>query len=350
MAVNTASKRDDIALQALDSVGEKCGTLNFKSWRTLVRKICHQNQQLKDMLLKLITETEEFLRHDFKDHLHDDEDQKETVCSHSMSYAFNTKPCAGSEHLLEQRNRVFTRNCTQCMLPQKLLTSTRRAINQLLVSNQDNEEQCRVCELSLHESGLHTETRKTLHQFVDRREDQLHTLIGHLIRSKHESKAIEKILEGLKANQIAIFEDFKMKLLAFFYRESQASFFGKRGMSWLGFLIVRRKTPTEIAALKDSVTEYVSVFYDVIADDAKEDGESLLNTTKSVLIDYKSRPENSHVTEGIEVSDGAGCFSGSDFFVALACMGLWTGIFIIMHCISEAGQGKTRVDTHFAVR
>ena len=42
-AVNTASKQDDRALSALDSVGEKCGTQNFVAFRKLISVICKNN-------------------------------------------------------------------------------------------------------------------------------------------------------------------------------------------------------------------------------------------------------------------------------------------------------------------
>jgi hypothetical protein len=190
---------------------------------------------------------------------------------------------------------------------------------------------------------------KSLHRFLDRREDQMLTLLTHLIRSKHEDSTFDRITAQLLDDEVFLILDYKMKLLPMFYRESQASFFGKRGITWLGFLLIRKKTAAEVEASRGSLTDYVLVFYDVISDDGKEDGESVINCVASVLKNYKSGEGNEHINKCIVGSDGAAYFSGSDLFIAFASMGLWTGIKIIMHVVSEAGQGKSRVDNHFAV-
>ena len=343
--INIASKKDDVALHALDSVGEKCGTQNFKAWRKLVRVVCGNNRSLCSALTTLVTSTEDFLRHEFKDHLNKDEENTEEVCNHSMSYAFNN-----SEGEVDQDERIFPKTCQKCMLPQLLVESTRCAINELLESDKTNYLQCRECVLSLKEIGLHNETRKSLHLFLDKREDQMLTLITHLIRSKHEDPTFDKITAELKDDEVFLIFDYKMKLLPMYHRESQASFFGKRGITWLGFLLVRKKTRAEMqSSSNDSKTKYVTVFYDIISDDGKEDGESVINILTSVLKDYKNKQENSHIGKCSIGSDGAGYFSGSDLFIACASMGKWTGIYVTMHVVSEAGQGKSRVDNHFAV-
>jgi hypothetical protein len=56
------------------------------------------------------------------------------------------------------------------------------------------------------------------------------------IRAEAEFDAVE--LDGLKDDEALIITDYKMKILACFYRENQARFFGKRGCSLLGFLIL----------------------------------------------------------------------------------------------------------------
>ena len=65
------------------------------------------------------------------------------------------------------------------------------------------------------------------------------------IRAEAEFDALE--LEGLGDDEALIITDYKMKILACFFRENQARFFGKRGCSLLGFLILvnRRGCPGE---------------------------------------------------------------------------------------------------------
>jgi len=216
IAVNTASKMDDKALNALDSVGEKCGTQNFIAWRKLISVVCKNNVDLCSTLTSVATRTEEFLRNDFKDHLNADEERTDEVCNHSMSYAFNVPNAEGG---FDQDERDFTKTCEKCMLPQLLVESTRLAINQLLEINRGDYLSCRECVLSLKDGGLHKETRKSLHRFLDRREDQMLTLLTHLIRSKHEDSTFDRITAQLLDDEVFLILDYKMKLLPMFYRE-----------------------------------------------------------------------------------------------------------------------------------
>ena len=63
---------------------------------------------------------------------------------------------------------------------------------------------------------------------------------------------------------------------------------------------MRKKTPKELSeSPPESTTNYVTVFYDIISDDGKEDGESVINIVASVLKNYKSCEANSHIDGGI---------------------------------------------------
>ena len=57
---------------------------------------------------------------------------------------------------------------------------------------------------------------------------------------------------------------------------------------------------------------------------------------------------NPNITEAILMTDGAGCYSGAYLFAFLPLLYRMTGVKIIRHYISEAGQGKTMLDTHFS--
>ena len=151
------------------------------------------------------------------------------------------------------------------------------------------------------------------------------TYIAHLIRSKHESCALENTTKNLTPTECIIVFDYKMKLLTMYYHESQAQFFGKRGTSWLGCMFVRKKTQAELDSDKTSSANYVTNYYDILCDDSKENGESVVNALHGVLLEYKQTPAHAHITSCTLFSDGAGCFSGTDLFVCLPYMGIWTG-------------------------
>ena len=78
-------------------------------------------------------------------------------------------------------------------------------------------------------------------------ERQFRHFRAHLAQKQIESDFDETELEQLPAGVAMMVGDWKMKILACYFRENQARFFGKRGCSLLGFLILvnRRGCPGE---------------------------------------------------------------------------------------------------------
>jgi hypothetical protein len=93
-----------------------------------------------------------------------------------------------------------------------------------------------------------------------------------------------------------------MKLLACYFRENQAKFFGKRGVSLLGFMIGSnlRDEESRVAGLKDVR------FIMMITDDTLQDEWPVMCASKQEIY-------SNHLPEFILKvkfqSDGAGCFS-----------------------------------------
>jgi len=83
-------------------------------------------------------------------------------------------------------------------------------------------------------------------------------------------------------------------------------------------------------------------------DNATENGRAVAANLESVLKEYKTRYENKHVTEYILLTDGAGCYSGTFLFLDVILAFVLIGMRCIGHLITEAGTGKTILDTHFA--
>ena len=61
---------------------------------------------------------------------------------------------------------------------------------------------------------------------------------AHLVQKSWESKEEQQFYKGLKKGHAAVICDFKMKILAFWFRENMEKFFGKSGFACLGFMIV----------------------------------------------------------------------------------------------------------------
>lgn len=72
-------------------------------------------------------------------------------------------------------------------------------------------------------------------------EDQLRNFLhyrSHLAQAKDEAKWDEEFCENLGEDECVVVFDFKMKILASYYREKQKDWFSKRGFSCLGVMIV----------------------------------------------------------------------------------------------------------------
>ena len=62
----------------------------------------------------------------------------------------------------------------------------------------------------------------------------------HLLRSAHQDQARMEVIEALDQETVFIVNDWAMKFLPQRYRESQADWFGKRGISWHISVVYRR--------------------------------------------------------------------------------------------------------------
>ena len=86
--------------------------------------------------------------------------------------------------------------------------------------------------------------------------------VGHLLHTKHQGDYHKYILDNLQPRQAVVMVDYKMKLeLGVRTREIQRDWYGKRGISLHGFLV--------IAKLEDNkkVTEVI----DLWSEDTKQD-------------------------------------------------------------------------------
>ena len=162
--------------------------------------------------------------------------------------------------------------------------------------------------------------------------------VGHQTRLCHEAKAKDEIIDYLKANPgcVAVNCDFAMKVLPSSYRETMASWFGKKGIAWHGMSFVWWNPD------KQCLDMYVG---SQISEESKENGELVAQHIAQGLRDHrKIHPE--HVT-CIVGSDGAGAYSGLDLVARLPYMEAATGCRVVRVYTSEAGGGKCDLDRGF---
>jgi len=78
--------------------------------------------------------------------------------------------------------------------------------------------------------------------------------VGHLLRTKHQADYHKFVLDNLQHEEAVVIVDYKMKLeLGVRSREAQQDWYGKRGISLHGFLVIAQiskdKKVTEVIDL-----------------------------------------------------------------------------------------------------
>ena len=129
-------------------------------------------------------------------------------------------------------------------------------------------------------------------------------------------------------------------------KEGQAEYFGKRGMSLLGFMLVRR-----VAKLNKDNEEVVGLeysYYDVVVDGySSQDHIQVTAIIESVV--ERIHADHPEITSIMLGSDNASCLSSHDFIVYMHFLNdRLNGIKINNWVYTEACTGKNRLDTHFS--
>jgi uncharacterized membrane protein YgdD (TMEM256/DUF423 family) len=199
--------------------------------------------------------------------------------------------------------------------------------------------------------------------------EHLQYYLAHLSRDKMQSHAKQIQHKDLKPDEAMVVIDWKMRFLMACFREAQVEYFGKKGISWQGAMVVRHLTlveqaaraaqerggasgaaaaaATAAAAASPSEAEYVVEFIDCIMSDKTQDGFA----SHALLVAALKQLHTTHEhIKGVHLwTDGAKNYTGVAFFVGLINMEALTGIRILSHTITEAGCGKTMLDGHFAI-
>jgi hypothetical protein len=162
---------------------------------------------------------------------------------------------------------------------------------------------------------------------------------SHLARHLSEDKHAKKELHDLADDEAIVTSDYKMKILACFFRENQKKWFGKRGTSMLGFMITTNSLDEDDKAKGIKQVSFVMM----VTDDALQD-EHEVACAKSIIYKQYLPP---HVRKVRFTSDGAGCFKSQFHRSFQPFWKLWTGIDEISNRITPAGDGKSALDGMF---
>lgn len=158
-------------------------------------------------------------------------------------------------------------------------------------------------------------------------------------------------IKELEVNDTAyVVTDFKMKYTPTRYRETSQQHFGKRGMSWNGFMVLYH--PSAECNLRYTVdndsNEFEHFYIDAISvGDATQDYYMVLSGFEMLISEItKHLP---HVKKIIIQSDNARCYQSGALLYGIAQINRHSTVQIIRFIHTETQDGKCSIDAHFAI-
>ena len=158
---------------------------------------------------------------------------------------------------------------------------------------------------------------------------------AHQLRSLQQDKARTTILDGLDEKSVLITQDWAMKWLPQRYRETQADWFGKRGISWHISVVVRK-----VAGQLEQQT------FVHIVEDCSQDATAVVQVLQHTLKALKA--QHPEITHAALRQDNAGCYHGVVMLSACRLMGEATGIHVRRVDFSDPQGGKGPCDRRAA--
>ena len=346
--IKSLTGNDIKKLSGLDDVKTERGRENFVRMRRLAGQLCSLEEA--PALKKEVDDTELYHKTDFDHHL---SRQAEHSCSCLTCGFWNKGTATHAKKKLWVTLSKISLNLFRSIISSTLYLQTIRMTSNAPPDTNAHvrkctqgyrilailEERARANRLAANGVLEKQQIEEMLHEIVLAKED-LDEYRSHLSRLKTEAEFDQKELEELADDIAKIISDWKMKLLACYFRENQAKFFGKRGVSLLRFMIV-----TNLQDKKSRVADLKDVrFVMMINEDTLQDEWSVMCAKQEIY--------SNHLPEFISKvkfqSDGAGCFSSMLNRIAQPLWGAWTGIEKVEFRISPRDGGKSQLDGMFA--
>ena len=176
-------------------------------------------------------------------------------------------------------------------------------------------------------------------------EPSVTTYMAHQVRAYAQFAKIEEETESFSTTRCGLWFDHKQKILPTVFREGQIEYFGKRGMSLLGFMLIQGVE----RIVKDEIVQGLTYnFYDVVVDKySSQDNVQVLDILQAMIVQIKEDfPEITELTLG---SDNASCLASHDNIIFVHHLNdRLDGIKVRNWLYTEACTGKGRIDTHFS--
>lgn len=153
----------------------------------------------------------------------------------------------------------------------------------------------------------------------------------HLLRSAHQDQARLDVIDALNQETVFIVNDWAMKFLPQRYRESQADWFGKRGISWHISVAYRRV---------EGVLQWQGFIHAIQS--CSQGSSAVVAIMHHVLTTLKQ--EHPEINTAFFRQDNAGCYHSSRTILACQHMGTSCGIRVARIDFSDPQGGKGAAD------
>ena len=153
----------------------------------------------------------------------------------------------------------------------------------------------------------------------------------HLLRSAHQDKARLDVIDALNEETVFIVNDWTMKFLPQRYRESQADWFGKRGISWDISVVYRRV---------GGVLQWQGFIH--VIQSCSQGSSAVVAIMQHVLTTLKQ--EHPEINTAYFRQDNAGCYHSSRTILACQHMGTRCGIRVARIDFSDVQGGEGAAD------
>ena len=153
----------------------------------------------------------------------------------------------------------------------------------------------------------------------------------HILRSANQDQARLDILDKLDQETVLIVNDWAMKFLPQKYRESQADWFGKRGVSWHISVVYRRL---------NGVLQWQGFIHTIQS--CNQDSSAVVAIMQDVL--HTLKLEYPEIKNAYFRQDNAGCYHSSATILSCPVVAATTGVHIQRIDFSDPQGGKGAAD------
>lgn len=310
LEVREASQRK--ALQGLDNVAAD-GATAFNTIEKIVDELekAGADPEWSVNVKEKLNDGKKYLKTNYKVHCKED---GSPCADHCRAFALSDPSI---EAFKQECNHQHNLQCDMCE-GLKLVVGE--------IENSLQNEKGTLCFYSTEQQG------DLLYDFLQAKKD-LFDWKAHILRSENQEQAKNDVLSSLDHTTALITMDWAMKFQCRKFREKQAEWFGKKGLSWhVSSVILKSEQAEEPVA-----TTYVHLF-----DSCTQDWFAVASILENLLVTLKAH--NPSVNSVHLKSDEAGCYHNNLLIASIHDVSKRVGIAVETYYFSEPQHGKDICD------